>query len=151
MYRFRGYMTVEASFVVPIVICVFAAIIYFSNYMYDRCVLAQDCYVLAFRAVSSANNDMGADPGGYVMEKSSLVSGNKYFGCSKPFFRAVVKGKTIEVSGHTTVKHSMMGRILGFTGNDWSIDVTQTARKRECPKHIRMVKRLRDIGSKEME
>jgi hypothetical protein len=144
-------MTVEASLVVPVVICVFAVIIYFSNYLYDRCVLAQDCYVLAFRATSSANNRMYDDPGEYVMEKSAKVAGKKYFGCSRPYFKAIVKGSTVEVGGHVSVKHAMTGSFASLSRSSWEIDVTQRAKKRDYAGHIRTIKRLRDIGTKEIE
>ena len=149
MRRFKGYMTVEASFVVPFVICAFVAIIYFSNYLYDRCVLSQDCYILAFRAMSSANDQMSNDPGAYVLEKSSKVAGNKYFGCQRPYFRAVVRGNTIEVCGQTRVNHGLTRCFPGLSGGGWDISSIQKAKKREYSKHIRAVKRVRDIGSKE--
>ncbi len=151
MRKFKGYMTVEASLVVPVVICVFAVIIYFSNYLYDRCVLSQDCYVLAMRSMSSTNNRMHEDPGEYVMEKSSKVAGKKYFGCSRPYFRAIVKGNTVEVSGHLSIKHAMTGPFTSLAGASWEIDVSQKAKKRENARHIRTVKRLRDIGTKEIK
>ena len=144
-------MTVEASFVVPVVVCVFAAIIYFSNYLYDRCVLSQDCYVLAFRSVSSANNQMGEDPGEYVLEKSSKVVGKKYFGCSRPNFKTKVNGNTVSVNGNVSVNHAITGTFASLSGASWDINVTGKATKREYAKHIRTIKRIRDIGTKEIE
>ncbi len=136
---------------VPMVLCAFAMIIYFTNFLYVRCILSQDCYVLAFRSVSGVNDNMPEDPGGYVMAKSGIVAGKKYFGCGSPFFRAVCSGKTIEVSGHTEVNHAMTGCFSGLRDNGWDIDVSQKARKREYAKHIRTVKRLKDLGTKESE
>ena len=43
-------MTLEAALIVPMVICVFSLLIYFSYYLYGRCILSQDAYILAFRA-----------------------------------------------------------------------------------------------------
>ena len=45
----EAYFTVEAALIVPVVVCIFVMIIYLSFYLYDRCVLTQDCYVLSYR------------------------------------------------------------------------------------------------------
>ena len=68
-------MTVEASFIVPMVICVFALIIYCTNYVYARCVLAQDSYILAFRA----SMEKELSPEAVVSNKAQLVAGKKYY------------------------------------------------------------------------
>ena len=47
--RIKGYMTVEAAFVMPMVLCVFVMLIYTSFYLYDRCVFKQDDFILCFR------------------------------------------------------------------------------------------------------
>ena len=148
MRKCKAYMTVEAAFVVPTVIFVFAALIYFSNYLYTRCVLAQDCYILAFRASSCTDASFGDDPGGYVMSKCSKVAGNKYYGSDKPSFRAVVRGKEVEVSASTEVRHSALNGVFTALRSGWRIDVTQKAKKREYAKHIRTIKRIKDIGLK---
>ena len=142
-------MTVEAAFVVPTVIFVFAALIYFSNYLYTRCVLAQDCYILAFRAASCTDSAYGDNPGGYVMNRCSKVAGKKYYGSNNPCFRAIVRGKEIEVSANTVVRHSVVSNVFGPLRSGWELDVTQKAKKREYAKHIRTIKRIKDIGLKE--
>ena len=38
-----AYMTVEASFVIPMALCLIVLTIYLSFYMYNKCVLTQDC------------------------------------------------------------------------------------------------------------
>ena len=48
--RLKGYMTVEASFIIPWVIFLFVFLIYSSFYLYDRCVIFQDSYAYALRA-----------------------------------------------------------------------------------------------------
>ena len=44
-----AYFTVEAALIIPIVLCIFVMIIYLSFYLYDRCVMSQDWYVLSYR------------------------------------------------------------------------------------------------------
>lgn len=48
--RVGGYFTVEAVYLIPIVLLLYALIIVSGFYLYDRCVISQDCYLLAFRA-----------------------------------------------------------------------------------------------------
>ena len=149
MRRFRGYMTVEASIIVPVVLFVFAALIYFSSYLYTRCVLSQDCYVLAFRAVSNNEERYKDDLGAYVMDRSAKVAGGKYYGSSSPAFRAVVRGKKIEVWGSTIVRHAVVEKAFKGLGSGWEIEIKQAATKREYARHIRTVNRIKDIGLKE--
>lgn len=45
----NGYFTVEASLIIPTVILLIAFLFYLTFFLYNRCVLSQDAYVLAFR------------------------------------------------------------------------------------------------------
>lgn len=145
MRKFSGYMTVEASFIIPMTICIFVLIIYFTNYMYARCVLAQDSYILAFRATTSDNEDMAA----VVQEKSQKVARNKYFGNASPSFTGKAQGKDIEVTATTSTFHGAMGRYFLKPQKGWGIETTARARKRKYTDHIRTVKRIKDIATKE--
>ena len=142
-------MTVEAAFVVPLVIFVFAALIYFSSFLYTRCVLTQDSYILAFRATSNTDASYKDAPGNYVMNKSDKVAGKKYYGSSKPYFSVVIRGKEVEVLGKTVVRHSAINNAFGTIRKRWELEAMQKARKREYAGHIRTIKRLKDIGLKE--
>lgn len=146
MRKFSGYMTVEASFIVPMTVCVFVLIIYFANYMYARCMLAQDSYILAFRASTAENTNMSET----VREKSQVVAGNKYFGSAKPDFSGNTRGKEIVVTGKTTTHHGAMGRYFLKPQKGWEIEMSSIARKREYTDHIRTVKRIKDIATKEI-
>lgn len=50
--RAKGYMTVEASFIITWTVFLFVFLIYLSFYSYDKCVLFQDAYAVCFRGVS---------------------------------------------------------------------------------------------------
>lgn len=130
--RFKGYMTLEASLIVPMVICVFALLIYFTNYMYARCILSQDCYLLAFRAAD---------------DREEAINEKKYFGNIKPSFETSDKaGKKIKVIGRTETRHGAMGNYFLKPAGSWQLEASFTAKKRDYPGHVRMLKRLRDIG-----
>ncbi len=144
-------MTVEASFIVPMAVCVIVLLIYFSFYMYDRCVLSQDVYILAFRAAKENASYKETAPEAYVGEHASEVAGRKYFGSSFPEFETTVTGadlmgKTVTVTGRAETNHSAMGRYFLKPTGDWDYLAAGRAKARNYPKHIRMFTRLRDIG-----
>ena len=135
-------MTLEASLIVPMVICVFALLIYFSFYLYGRCMLTQDCYILSFRA--SVSKDL--DPAAYVGERGSAVAGNKYFGSTDPNFSVSVSGDEVRVSATAQTHHSAMGNYFLKPRDDWEYEAAKSATKREYSKHIRKLTRIIDIG-----
>jgi hypothetical protein len=143
-------MTLEASFIVPMIICVFALLIYFSYYLYGRCVLSQDSYILAFRA-SIADEEVYGSAADYVSSKASLVAGKKYFGSSFPGFETTADGKKIRVHGHSEAKHSAMGRYFLKPQSGWEYEAAGRAERFEYVKHIRRLTRLRDIGKEIMD
>ena len=139
-------MTLEATFIVPMIICVFALLIYFTYYLYGRCILSQDSYILAFRASVADTEVYGDDPAGYVDSKVPVVAGKKYFGSSFPRFETSVDGKTIRVHGRSEAKHSAMGRYFLKPRDGWEYEAAGRAKRFEYVKHIRRLTRLRDIG-----
>ncbi len=134
----------------PMVICVFVLLIYFSYYMYGRCILSQDCYILAFRA-SRATLEYKDDPAGFVEYKAADQAGKKYFGTSKPSFTGSLSGKDFYVKGNIDVKHGAMGTYFLKPQDGWDVEATLKARKREYTKHIRLFTRLRDLGKSVLE
>ncbi|MCI8355321.1 MAG: pilus assembly protein [Lachnospiraceae bacterium] len=47
--NWNGYMTVEASFLMPMVLFLYLLIILCGFFLYNRCIISQDNYLLAFR------------------------------------------------------------------------------------------------------
>ncbi len=139
-------MTLEAALIVPMVICVFSLLIYFSYYLYGRCILSQDAYILAFRASVEKTAQWKDDPAGYVAHKAALVTGSKYFGSSSPVFAAEVSGKKIRVKGQAMAHHSAMGRYFLKPSGSWEYEAAGAAKRRDYAGHIRTATRLRDLG-----
>ena len=50
--KLRGYFTVEASFIMPIVLFLYLLIILAALFLYCRCVISQDNFLLGMRAGS---------------------------------------------------------------------------------------------------
>ena len=139
-------MTIEATFVVPVAICVITLILYFSLYLYGRCVLSQDAYILAFRASMEKAEEFKDDPKAYVLEKATEKAGKKYFGSYFPSFEAEVRGKEITVRGHSEKKHRAMGDFFLKPKSGWDYEAFGRAKKYEYSKHARRCMRLKDIG-----
>ena len=138
-------MTLEASLVMPMVICIFALIIYFTYYLYGRCELSRDAYVLAFRASTMAERqDMGMDE--YVEAKKEEVIGKKYFGTTHPRVEAEQQGKEIKVSASATTRHAAMGSFFLKPAGAWEIEGGAKAKERKYTEHIRKITRYKDIG-----
>ncbi len=139
-------MTVEATLLMPMVICVMVLICYFSFFLYGKCVLSQDSYILAFRASRETDRGMAGDPQGYVSEHSGEVLGKKYFGSSFPRLETDILGKEITVKGSAEAKHSAMGSFFLKPKGSYGYEVSEKAKKRDYPGHIRRTKRLLDLG-----
>lgn len=45
----KAYLSVEAAFIMPVVLFLYLAIILLAVFLYDRCVISQDYYLLALR------------------------------------------------------------------------------------------------------
>ncbi len=134
-------MTLEASLIVPMAVCVLMLLIYFSYYLYGRCMISQDSYILAFRASISRE-----EANGFVQGKACEVTGNKYFGSERPRFTVTTNGDEITVFGKSSVLHNAMGRYFLKPQTGWEYEGSGRAKKREYVKHIRKLKRLKDIG-----
>lgn len=67
----KAYMTVEASFVIPIVIFMYLLIIMCGFFLYNRCVMSQNNYLLAVRGsrFTKASNHYGEVIYGDMKEK----------------------------------------------------------------------------------
>ncbi len=146
MRRFKGYMTLEAALIMPLVFCVIVLLLYFAYYLYGRCILSQDAYILAFRASVEKNECYKENSKAYVMDKAEEKAGRKYFGSVAPKFDAVPYGSEIEVKGHGVTRHAAMGSYFLKPQNGWDYEGSARAKRRDYSGHIRRCMRLKDIG-----
>lgn len=148
MRDFKGYMTLEATLVMPIVIGVLVICIYLTNYMYARCILSQDSYMLAFTATSA---DMATEYGSLnelAMETENRAL-RRYFGNNPPSFTAEKIGSNeVRARGSTKTRHAAMGNYFLIPRDGWDLQASFTAKKRSYPGHVRKVKRVLDLGKK---
>lgn len=80
--RISGYMTVEASFIVPWVFMLFILVLYFTFHLYNTDVVYQDCYIAALRGSQIHNADNGFVKN-YVEGQISELLNNQLYEYSK--------------------------------------------------------------------
>lgn len=87
--KLQGYLTVEASMVMILMIALYSCLIYLAFFLYAQCVLSQDAYLLSFRAsvftgtgyeygeviYSRENQKNLQENDQYVMERNQLLMG----------------------------------------------------------------------------
>lgn len=142
-------MTLEATLVIPMVICVITLLILFSYYLYGRCILSQDCYILAFRASVDADR-YGTAPENTVLAKKERVLGKKYFGSTKPVFHVESKdaGKVIRVDASARIRAGVMGNYFLKPRSGWEFKAGHRTKCLGQVKHIRKMTRLKDMGNR---
>lgn len=79
--KLGGYFTVEAAFVMPVVICVLALLCYLGFFMCNRCLLLQDTYIMGLRG-SRADGLSNEQTAAYILEQSQEML-SKYYAVSE--------------------------------------------------------------------
>lgn len=123
-----GYFTVEAACIVPMTIVIIAMFIYLAFFMYDRCALDQDSYVLSYRE--------SVRRGGESTDTRSVL-GQKYF---------MVRGFSAGFSGGSDISFEGEAKLATMSGRGNSvIRFGQKARKSDPPKSFRRFRRSAEI------
>ena len=137
-----AYFTVEAALVIPIVLGIFVMILYLSFYLYDRCLLSQDCYVLSYRQ-SIEKGD--ADRSGQAAATERF--GQKLFMLSR-LETASSRGSTISVKANAAMEPPLLGLDFFNEQRYWILGVREKARKTDPPKDYRRVRRILYLTSR---
>lgn len=93
----NGYFTVEASMIVPIIILLIAALFYLTFFLYNRCVLSQDAYILAFYGSTWCGMETD-EVKGRVEERLKRQSEGKYVGLYRLKRDVTVSSEDVTVS-----------------------------------------------------
>lgn len=91
----KAYLTVEASYLIPMVIFLIVLIIYFSFYCFDRSVSIQNGYIAALRASNQWESSEGQKKDFAYKEWKSLTE-NLFIMLKNKEFVVNVSGNTIE-------------------------------------------------------
>ena len=133
----RGYMTLEASFIITWTVFLFVLLIYLSFYSYDKCVLFQDAYTVCFRG--SIQKDEGQVVP-YIDAHMQKQFGKKYFGVGKVNGTVDRDGNITSVTGECQVKVPIRQLFTMHDQAGWKI---RTRAKAQIINPTKMIRRSR--------
>lgn len=139
--REYAYFTVEAALILPVVICMIVMIMYMSFYLYDRCVMTQDCYVLGYRqSIEKAGRDRAGDETSLAQFKSRLfmLSGVQISSSGE---------KNIQVQANGRMEPPVFGLPLFDNERQWILGIEKKAAKTDPPKAYRRVRRILNLAA----
>ncbi len=136
-----AYMTVEAVFVMPMVLCILIITIYVAFLLYDRCVFAQDAYVLCLR--ESIQREEGAPrvDAERIKSNEQRQFGTKYFAVNSLTSEAYAEGRRCIYEGSVRVLPTSFGSDELMPKSIWNATVRASARKTDPPWSIRGFRR----------
>lgn len=114
----KGYMSVEASFIITWTVFIFVFLIFLSFYSYDKCVLFQDAYAVCFRGSIQKKEDMVVP---YISAHIQEQFGKKYFGVGKVYGSVDRNGNTTSVIGECQVKVPIHQLFTMYDKSGWKI------------------------------
>lgn len=133
--RVGAYFTVEAAMIMPVVLMLLAFIFHLTFYMYNRCVVSQDTYLLAFRGSLCCDSEK-EEVQQYVVNMSNKQYGNKYIGVKNFHSQVTAKQKTVSVEVFSNMNLT-----------NWSFEAKAEA-ERICPVAcIRKWRLLKKVGN----
>ncbi|MDE7199918.1 MAG: hypothetical protein K2O15_13700 [Lachnospiraceae bacterium] len=136
----KGYMTLEASFIITWTVFVFVLLIYLSFYSYDKCVLFQDAYTVCFKG-SIQKKEGQVVP--YINAHMQKQFGKKYFGVGKVRGMVDSDGNTTSVTGECQVKVPVRQFFTLHNQTGWKI---RTRAKAQMINPTKMIRRSRMAG-----
>ena len=136
-----AYFTVEAALVVPVVLCIFVMVLYLAFYLYDRCVISQDCYILGYRQGIWKGTEERAQN-----QDARIQIGKKVFMLER-LETDVSKGGTVRVRANASMAPPLFGFDLFMRQRRWLLGVEEKARRTDPPKDYRRVRRLMNLAA----
>lgn len=122
----------------PLVLLLTAFLFYLTFYLYNRCILPQDAYILSFRGSALCGEENGRVRS-YIEQDSKKQIGTKYIGLGRIERDIRVNAGTIEVK--------LLGNQQIF-GKSQLFAAAKQAR-RICPvKEIRKIRLMKKLGEK---
>lgn len=149
--RVGAYMSVEAAFIVPAAFFVMVFIIYGAFWVYGRCILSQDTYLVAMRAVNFYDYQGYSSYSDYAKDKADGQFGSKYFGNDKPVLTADDQGNKILAVAKTSAFHNGVAGYFKKLDKEWKSEARAVAKERDFSGKLRKVKRIKDAAEKVLE
>lgn len=139
--RAKGFMTLEASFIITWTVFLLVLLIYLSFYSYDKCVLFQDAYAVCFRG-SVQKEEGQVVP--YIDEHMQKQFGKKYFGAGCVTGTVDRNGSTVSVTGECQVKVPVRQFFTMHGKTGWQI---RTRARAQIVNPTKMIRRSRMAGN----
>ncbi len=143
--QFRAMYTIEASLIVPMIVFVIVFIIHLGFMLYGKVMLAQDSYLLAFRATVKLVQEQITDASGYISEHASEQFGDHYFGNRHPGIQASQQGNQVRAEAVAETKHGVMGGFFLMPEGSWEIRGKGMAEALDPPRTIRKWERAKQL------
>lgn len=142
-----GYMTVEASLILPMVLCVYTVLIYTGYFLYNRCLATQDAYILCYRESIHKDESLWSYPDGSVVreEEADQVS-SKYLALKSRSTEVSTERSIIRYSGEGSVTPVLFGGSTIMPQDIWTFRYGMSARHTDPPLNIRKVRRVYDLA-----
>lgn len=137
----KGYMTLEASFIITWTLFLFVLLIYLSFYSYDKCVLFQDAYTICFRGSIQKDEEQVVP---YISANMQKQFGKKYFGVGKVQGTVDKNGDMASVTGECQVKVPIRQLFTMHGKEGWRI---RTRAKAQIANPTKMIRRCRWVGN----
>ncbi len=137
----KGYMTIEASFIVSWTVFLFVLLIYLSFYSYDKCVLFQDAYAVCFRgSIQKKENQVVP----YISSHMQEQFGRKYFGVGQVQGSVDRNGNTTSIVGECQVKVPIKQIFTMHDKAGWKIS---TRARAQIINPTKVIRRCRWVGN----
>lgn len=137
----KGYMSVEASFIITWTIFIYVFLFYLSFYSYDKCVLFQDAYAVCFRGSIQKQEDRVVP---YISAHIQEQFGRKYFGVGKVYGTVDRDGHTTSVIGECQVKVPIRQFFTLHDKSGWKI---RTQAKAQIINPTKIIRKCRWVGN----
>ncbi len=140
-----GYFTVEAAFIVPMIVCILALLCYLGLFMCNRCMLVQDAYILGLRGSILYGEDNNRVVSTVLAESEGLT--DKYF--AVPSVQKNVEAGMLSVS--VTLSGEMKVPIAFYSWEDkkmdgtWELQETKTLDRTNPVTFIRSCRKVETV------
>ena len=138
-----GYMTVEATLIMPIVLYLCIFVVYSGFFLYDKCVMKQD----AFRAVLKGSSIYGQDNTeayNAAWEQMNTLTAQKYIATDCQYEVKVQNKVSVSINGYIEMPFWSLANLTGSSG--WEISETVESRCINPTLFVRMCRQLTEAG-----
>lgn len=127
------------------VLCIIVMLIHLSYYGYQKAILAQDTYLLGFRAAVLGKQEE-AEASAYVSENAGEQFGDRYIGADRPRVTAIDNGRIVKLESETEADHLAMLWHSLMPQASWKVAAGSKADVIHRGDHIRRIDRIVDLG-----